>query len=131
MSRSLVYADGLREHIHAARARPVTTSRQSRAVPAPRAELQLLKQRNDKLRGEVADLRKALRDKLGMEVEHGDAAALREEVQELRAENDSLRTHVGELNTQLDQERTHRIDAEDALAASRALVKKMIRSGNS
>jgi chromosome segregation ATPase len=130
VSRSLVYTDGVREDIEAARAQPVSTSRQPRAVPVPRGEIQLLKQRNDKLRGEIADLRRALRDKLGEEVEFGNAASLRQEIQELRHDNDTLRTHIGELSSQLDDERTQRIDAEDALAASRELVKKMIREDN-
>jgi uncharacterized protein YlxW (UPF0749 family) len=91
----------------------------------------LLKKRNDKLRSEVAELRRALREKLGAEVEFGDAATLRREIDELQHANYALRSQISELNTRLDAERTQRIEAEDALSASRELVKKMIRDDNS
>ena len=41
------------------------------------------------------------------------------------------RLRISELDTQLDAERTQRIELEDALSASRELVKKMIRDDNS
>jgi septal ring factor EnvC (AmiA/AmiB activator) len=99
----------------------------------------LLKKRNDKLRSEVAELRRALREKLGAEVEFGDAATLRRcdaatlrrEIDERQHDNYALRSQISELHTQLDAERTQRIEAEDALSASRELVKKMIRDDNS
>ena len=91
----------------------------------------LLKKRNDKLRSEVADLRCALREKLGTEVEFGDEVSLRCEIDELQHDNDALRLRISELDTQLDAQRTQCIEVEDALGASRELVKKMIRDDNS
>jgi acetyl esterase/lipase len=131
VSRSLVYTQGIREDIEIGRAQPTRPNHRPAAAPVPRTEVLLLKKRNDKLRSEVLELRRALREKLGAEVEFGDAASLRHEIDELQHDNDSLRSRIGELNTQLDAERTLRIEAEDALSASRELVKKMIRDDNS
>jgi chromosome segregation ATPase len=91
----------------------------------------LLKKRNDKLKTEVADLRQALREKLGKEVEFGDAATLRRDIEDLDHDNAVLRSRIRELDEELDAERTQRIELEDALSASRDLVKQMIRDDNS
>jgi hypothetical protein len=131
VSRSLVYTRGIREDIEIGRAQPARPNNQPAAAPVPRSEVLLLKKRNGKLRSEVADLRRALREKLGAEVEFGDAASLRCEIDELQHDNDALRLRISELDTQLDAERTQRIELEDALSASRELVKKMIRDDNS
>jgi N-methylhydantoinase A/oxoprolinase/acetone carboxylase beta subunit len=130
VSRSLVYTQGIREDIEIGRAQPARPNHRPPAAPVPRTEVLLLKKRNDKLRSEVADLRQALREKLGAEVEFGDAVSLRREIDELQHDNDTLRSQISELNTQLDAERAQRIEAEDALSASRELVKKMIRDDN-
>jgi hypothetical protein len=91
----------------------------------------LLKKRNDKLKTEVADLRQALREKLGKEVEFGDAATLRRDIEDLNHDNAALRSRIRKLDEELDAERTQRIELEDALSASRDLVKQMIRDDNS
>ncbi|MFL0243241.1 DUF6262 family protein [Mycobacterium sp. SMC-18] len=131
VSRSLVYTPGVREDIDIGRAQPLRSIHRPAAAPVPRTEVLLLKTRNDKLRSEVAQLRRALREKLGAEVEFGDAASLRREIDELHHDNDSLRSQVTELNARVEAERIQRIEAEDALSASRELVKKMIRDDNS
>lgn len=131
VSRSLVYTPGVREDIKIGRAQPASANQRPSAAPVPRTEVLLLKKRNDKLRSEVAELRRALREKLGVEVEFGDAASLRREIDELHHDNDALRSQISELNAQVEAERTRRLEAEDALSASRELVKKMIRDDNS
>ena len=97
----------------------------------PPSEVGLLKRRNDDRRSEVARLREAPRQKLGDEVRFGDAASLRREVDELERENRTLSTRVRELEEAIDAEGRHRIEVEDALSASRDLVKKMTKDGNS
>jgi hypothetical protein len=127
VSRSLVYTQGIREDIKIGRSQPPRINHRPATAPVPRAEVLLLKKRNDKLRSEVAGLRRALREKLGAEVEFGDAAMLRREIDERQHDNYALRSQISELHTQLDAERTQRtqrIEAEDALSASRELVKK-------
>lgn len=131
VSRSLVYTPGVREDIDIGRAQPARPNHRPAAAPVPRTEVLLLKKRNDKLRGEVAELRRALREKLGAEVEFGDAASLRREIDELHHDNDALRSQINELSAQVEAERTQRVEVEDALSASRELVKKMIRDDNS
>jgi predicted nucleic acid-binding Zn-ribbon protein len=76
-------------------------------------------------------LRHALREKLGKEVEFGDAATLRREIEDLSHDNETLRLRIQELDEELETERNQRIDLEDALSASRELVKKMIREDSS
>jgi hypothetical protein len=90
VSRSLVYTQGIREDIEIGRAQPPHPKHRAPAAPVPRTEVLLLKKRNDKLRSEVAELRRALREKLGAEVEFGDAASLRREIDELQHDNDTL-----------------------------------------
>ena len=131
VSRSLVYTPGIREEIEIGRAQPARLNDRPAAAPVPHSEVLLLKKRNDKLKSEVADLRQALREKLGTEVEFGDAATLRRDIEELNHDNDALRSRISELDQELDAERTQRIELEDALSASRELVKQMIRDDNS
>jgi hypothetical protein len=131
VSRSLVYAPGVREEIEMARAQPPSPHRQSASARVPRSEVLLLKKRNEKLKTEVTELRHALREKLGKEVEFGDAATLRREIEDLSHDNETLRLRIQELDEELETERNQRIDLEDALSASRELVKKMIREDNS
>jgi hypothetical protein len=131
VSRSLVYAPGVREEIEIGRSRPARPSDRPAPARVPQSEVLLLKKRNDKLKTEVADLRQALREKLGKEVDFGDAATLRRDIEELNHDNAALRSRIRELDEELDAERTQRIELEDALSASRELVKQMIRDDNS
>lgn len=131
VSRSLVYAPGVREEIEMARAQPPRPHRQPASARVPRSEVLLLKKRNEKLKTEVTELRHALREKLGKEVEFGDAATLRREIEDLNHDNETLRLRTQELDKELETERNQRIDLEDALSASRELVKKMIKEDNS
>ena len=91
----------------------------------------LLKKRNDKLRGEVADLRRAHAKSSVHNVEFGDPALACGAKSMNSNTNDALRFRISELDTQLDAQRTQCIELEDALSASRELVKKMIRDDNS
>lgn len=130
VSRSLVYTPGIREAIENGRAQLPAAKRPPPPARVPRSEVILLKRRNEKLRTEVAELRHALREKLGQEVEFGDVGTLRGEIEELNHDNDALRSRIGELGDELEAERAQRIEAEDALSASRELVKKMIKDDN-
>ena len=130
VSRSLVYTRGIREDIEIGRARLPRASSGPAPATIPASEVVLLTKRNDKLRTEVAELRQALREKLGEEVELGDATTLRREIEDLNNDNDALTIRVRELTEELESERTQRLELEDALSASRELVKQMIRDGN-
>ena len=127
VSRSLVYTRGSgrtsRSGGHNPPSQQSASSRTGTTLRSAAAE-----ETQDKLRSEVADLRRALREKLGAEVEFGDAVSLRCEIDELQHDNDALRLRISELDTQLDAQRTQCIALEDALSASRELVKKMIRN---
>jgi hypothetical protein len=130
VSRSLGYTRGIREDIEIGRARLTRASSGPAPATIPASEVALLKKRNDKLRTEVAELRQALREKLGEEVEFGDAITLRREIEDLNNDDDALTIRVRELTEELESERTQRLELEDALSASRELVKQMIRDGN-
>lgn len=131
VSRSLVYTPGIREEIETGRSRPPRGEDRPAPAKVPRSEVLLLKKRNEKLKAEVVELRRALREKLGKEVEFGDATILRRDIEDLNNDNEALRKRIRDLDEQLEAERTQRIEIEDALSASRELVKKMIRDGNS
>ncbi len=118
------------EDIEIGRAQPARPINRPAAAPVPPSEVLLLKKRNDKLRGEVADLRRAhakssVQKSNSVTRPHCGAKSMNSNT------NDALRFRISELDTQLDAQRTQCIELEDALSASRELVKKMIRDDNS
>ncbi|WP_433259366.1 DUF6262 family protein (plasmid) [Streptosporangium sp. CA-135522] len=134
VSRWLVYADGMREHVENARRRQNTRSpRQAKATGATvspaglQVELELLRQENSRLRAEERRLKEALRRHLGQQLDQVGAADLAQRVQELTTENqrlsnerDSARTENAKLAQQLNE-------TEDDLAAARLSIRRMIR----
>ncbi|MGW3266271.1 hypothetical protein [Streptomyces sp. NPDC001056] len=92
VSHRLVHAEGVREHIEAARRRQGSTAtngaRTSRREPAGRKlEVQLLQEDDRRLREEVERLKRAVRRGLGRQLDRFGAADLGTRVDELTAEN--------------------------------------------
>ena len=89
VSQWLVYADGVREYIETARsaqaAEPAQAKRAGRSASEAslRTDLELAKQDNRRLRGEVDRLKKALREQLGTQLEAESAESLRRRIDEL------------------------------------------------
>jgi hypothetical protein len=129
VSQWLVYADGVRECIEAARsaepAEPAQAKRAGRTASEAslRTDLELAKQDNRRLREELDRHKKALRERLGSQLEAEPAESLRRRIDELAAANGRYRSENTRLATELDEART----AEDNLAATRASLRRMIR----
>lgn len=134
VSQWLVYADGVREYIAAAReaqaAEPVRAGRVGRSASEAslRTDLELAKQDNRRLRAEVDRLKKALREQLGAQLEAASAESLRQRIDELTQANNRYRSENVRLAADLDDVRSQLHIADDDLAAARASLRQMIRN---
>lgn len=137
VSTWLVYADGVRDYIAAARenqaADPARAKRSGRLATdtSLRTDLELARQDNRALRQEIARLKTILRERLGEQLEAESSHSLRQRIDELtdanvryRNENLALTSSNEELTAQL---RTHEAD----LAAARTSLRRMIREQTS
>ena len=133
VSAWLVYADGVRDYIAAARenqaADPARAKRNGRLASGAslRTDLELVRQDNRALRSEIDRLKTILRENLGRQLEFESNETLRQRVDELAAanvryqdENTRLANQVAEL---VDQVR----ETEDELAGARTSLRRMIR----
>ena len=133
VSQWLVYADGVREYIETARstqaAEPAQAKHAGRSASEAslRTDLELTKQDNRRLRGEVDRLKNALRERLGAQLEAESAQSLRRRIDELTAANDRYRTENSRLATELDNARARLRTTEDDLGAARTSLRRMIR----
>lgn len=129
VSTWLVYAEGVREHIDAARARQAAQpAKDRRAGRSPstaslRTDLELARTQITALRAERDQLRAAMRQQLGRDLDALTSAGLSTRVEELTqrnqqlsGDNDALRTRIGEL--------------EADLTAARTGLRRMIREQN-
>lgn len=136
VSTWLVYAQGVREHIDAARRRqaahPALDQRAGLSASAAslRTDLELARHEIKKLRAERDTLRSNLQHQLGRQL---DALAHRElvsRIDELTRDNQRL----ADLNRQLttDNQQLHQkvTDLEDDLAGARTSLRRMIRDTN-
>ncbi|OKK24617.1 hypothetical protein AMK09_06520 [Streptomyces sp. CB02488] len=137
VSRWLVYAEGIREHIDTARRQQAGRPRRekqrglSASAPSLQADLSFTREENGRLRAEVSKLKDALRRQLGQQLDQAGAADLATRIRELTAENQRLVAQLEERtaeNTQLQHRLT---EAEDDLAAARVSLRRMIRTDNS
>ena len=137
VSQWLVYAEGVREYIAAAReaqaAAPAHTERAGRtpSEASLRTDLELVKQDNRRLRAEVDRLKKALRERLGTQLEATSVESLRRRIDELIAANDRYRSENTRIAAELDDARAQLCTAEDDLAATRTSLRRMIRNHTS
>lgn len=137
VSTWLVYADGIREHVEAARRRqsdhgtPPSPPSLPRATPASlRTDLAVARLEIRRLRAEREQLAQRLRLRLGAEIEGPDRTQLIARVAELEAVNRQLvaerDTHAIEADTA-----TRRLGAlEDELTAARESLRRVIRTHN-
>ena len=135
VSHWLVYADGVREHIDAARRRQTRAAandaRAASIAPAGwKVEQQLLQQDNRRLREDVDRLKTAVRRSLGKQLDQYGAADLDARVDELAVLNQRLQQDletaqalIADLTGQLNE-------AHDDLAAARTSIRKLIRAEN-
>ncbi|WP_328863944.1 DUF6262 family protein [Streptomyces virginiae] len=136
VSNWLVYAEGVREHIEAARKKQAsqprreTRSGMSSSTASLRTDLELSKQQVAALRAERDQLKAALQRQLGQQLDQVGAADLVARVdeltrqhEELAAERDTLRREKTELAERL-------TETEEDLAAARSSLRRMIRTEN-
>jgi chromosome segregation ATPase len=134
VSQWLVYAEGVREYIVAAReaqaTEPACKERVGRAASdsSLRTDLELARQDNKALRAEAARLKTVLRERLGERLESESSQSLRRRVDELVEANSRLHRQNLELSTQLEAARGELASTEDDLAATRTSLRQMIRS---
>jgi chromosome segregation ATPase len=136
VSNWLVYAEGVREHIEAARKKqegqPRRTARAGQMASAAslQTDLELSRQQVTALRTERDQLKAALQRQLGQQLDQVGTADLVARVDELARQNDEL---MGET-TRLRREKTELEDslreAEEDLAAARSSLRRMIRDEN-
>jgi regulator of replication initiation timing len=137
VSQWLVYADGVRDYINTARvaqaAEPAQAKTAGRSVSEAslRTDLELARQDNRRLRGEVDRLKKVLRQRLGAQLEAESVASLRRRIDELVEANNHYRSENTRLATELDNVRAELSLAVDDLAAARSGLRRMIRESSS
>jgi len=136
VSQWLVYADGVREYIEAARsaqaAEPATT-KQAGLRPSEaslRTDLELAKQDNRRLREELTRVKKALQERLGCQLEAESAESLRRRIDELTTLNNLYRTENSRLASGLEDTQARLRTTEDDLGAARMSLRRMIRDNS-
>jgi hypothetical protein len=141
VSSWLVYADGMREHLDAARRRqaehdltpiPATTP-QTNAPVTPtglRTDLALAREQLRQLRAERDQLRARLRLQLGAEIEGPQPAELINRVADLEAVARQLATERDARTAQADQAQRHARELEDDLTAARDSLRRLIKNQN-
>ncbi|MFE7766149.1 DUF6262 family protein [Streptomyces sp. NPDC057438] len=135
VSHWLVYAEGVREHIEAARRRQgraaASGARAGAKEPAGwKLEKQLLREDNRRLREEVERLKGAVRRSLGQQLDQFGAADLGTRVDELTTENQRLQAARDNALAQVRELTAQLSEAQDDLASARLTLRRMIRTEN-
>jgi hypothetical protein len=140
VSTWLVYADGVREAFHAARARrsdhnpspaPATPVRREPITEdSLRTDLAIAHGEIHRLRAEHDKLRKRLRLQLGAEIEAPDHAELITRVASLEATNRKLIAERDARATEADLAQRRVTELEDELTAARESLRRSIRQAN-
>ena len=139
VSTWLVYADGLREHLDAARrrqARPSAAPARPAAGDAPptpaslRTDLALAREEIRRLRTEHGKLRGRLRLQLGAEADGPDPAALIARVADLETLTRKLTAERDARTAEAHQAQRRIRDLEDDLTAARETLRKAIKDNN-
>ena len=139
VSTWLVYAEGIREHIDAARRRQAHHS----AAPAPtpsgkhtttsaslRTDLAIARDQIKTLRAERDKLQQRLRLHLGVEIEGPDRAHLTARVADLEALNRRLVAERDARMIEADTAKGRVAELEDELCAARESLRRVIKSQN-
>ncbi|MGW3983560.1 DUF6262 family protein [Streptomyces mirabilis] len=137
VSNWLVYAEGVREHIEAARGQQAARDRRSpstgtgASTTGLKTDLALARQEITSLRTERDKLTDALRRQLGQQLDQAPSQDLITRISELTKQNQQLITERDTLertNTALEGQLA---EAEEDLAAARTSLRQMMRTGNS
>lgn len=136
VSTWLVYADGIREHIAAARdrqtIRPLSDHKTSN-TPSPdglRTDLELARAEIVTLRAERDQLRAAMRQQLGRDLDALSSAGQADRIEELTRHNQRLAEQNQQFSLENEAARTRVEELETDLAAARTSLRRMIRERN-
>jgi hypothetical protein len=137
VSTWLVYAQGIREHIDAARRRqaderpaPMPTGNHSMTPASLRTDLAIARDQIKTLRAERDKLQQRLRLQLGAEIEAPDRAHLTARVADLEALNRRLVAERDARTIEADTATRQVAELDDALSAARESLRRVIRSQN-
>lgn len=135
VSHWLVYAEGVREHIEAARHRQgraaASDARAGAKEPTGwKLEKQLLQEDNRRLREEVGRLKGAVRRSLGQQLDQFGAADLGTRVDELTTENQRLQAERDDALARVKDLTEQLSEIQDDLASARISLRRMIRAEN-
>ena len=140
VSTWLVYADGIREHIDAARHRqsnhhrrtdtPTASSTQPTTLASLRADLAIAREQIKTLRTERDKLQQRLRLQLGAELEAPDQAHLTARVADLETINRQLVAERDARAVETDTAKRRITELEDDLSAARESLRRVIKAQN-
>ncbi|HEX9177502.1 MAG TPA: hypothetical protein VF874_15980 [Mycobacterium sp.] len=140
VSTWLVYADGIREHIDAARNRqnnqhngtgtPTAPSRQPATQDSLRTDLAIAREQIKTLRSERDKLQQRLRLQLGAELEAPDRAHLTARVTDLETINRQLVAERDARTIEADAAKRRVTELEDELSAARESLRRVIKAQN-
>ncbi|MFB8776273.1 DUF6262 family protein [Streptomyces broussonetiae] len=135
VSHWLVYADGVREHIEAARQRQSRTARaeargQAKAPAGWKVEQEIVREQNRRLRAEVDHLKGVVRRSLGQQLNQLGTADLGARVDEITDEKKKLQDELAQALTRIEELTGKLTEAEDDLASTRTSLRRMVRSEN-
>ncbi|MGW9075129.1 DUF6262 family protein [Streptomyces kronopolitis] len=136
VSRWLVYAEGVREHIEAAMRSQTKADRRTKqagrdASPASLAtDLALVREENKALRDERDRLKKAVQRSLGAQLDQAGTKELTERVSELLAAVERITLERDEIRGERDELKHKLTETEDDLAAAREAGKRMLKQIN-
>ncbi|WP_327357943.1 DUF6262 family protein [Streptomyces sp. NBC_01304] len=136
VSRWLVYAEGVREHVEAAMKSQTKSERRTKqAGREPSAaslatDLALIREENKALREERDRLKKAIQRSLGAQLDQAGTKELTERVNELLTAVERLAVERDEIRADRDDLKARLAEAEDDLAAAREAGKRMLKQIN-
>ncbi len=136
VSNWLVYADGVREHIQAARDKQTARVQRGRAVGTPastgglKTDLELARQEVASLRTERDKLKGALQRQLGQQLDQVAAGDLIARINELTQQNERLIAERDALERENAQLEAKLAETEEDLGAARTSLRRMIHSEN-
>jgi flagellar biosynthesis chaperone FliJ len=139
VSTWLVYAEGIREHIDAARHRqahhgaapaPTPSAKRTTTSDSLRTDLAIAQEQIKTLRAERDKLQQRLRLQLGAELEAPDRAHLTARVADLEAINRQLVAERDARATEADTAKSRVTELEDELSAARENLRRVIKAQN-
>jgi chromosome segregation ATPase len=139
VSTWLVYAEGIREHIDAARHRqahhvaapaPTPSGKRTTTSDSLRTDLAIAQEQIKTLRAERDKLQQRLRLQLGAELEAPDRAHLTARVADLEALNRQLVAERDARATEADTAKSRVNELEDELSAARESLRRVIKAQN-